>query len=231
MLKRYPWSVLTLGLALVIAGCSTPLIPTPATPVTPEPTNLSIRKRQVVAYVNSGQYAQEIARVALEANKHLVKRAPKLAAANRKLAVVFDIDETTLTNYRHILANDFGYVPRIWDSWVDEGLAHAIIPVQTVYDTAVRLKIDVFFITGRKESERSATERNLREVGYETWTGIHFKPVNFEGTTRGFKTDVRRKLAADGYLILANVGDQLSDLEGGYAERTFKLPNPFYQID
>jgi hypothetical protein len=27
-----------------------------------------------------------------------------------------------------------------------------------------------------------------------------------------------------------NMGDQLSDLEGGYAERTFKLPNPFYWI-
>jgi hypothetical protein len=26
------------------------------------------------------------------------------------------------------------------------------------------------------------------------------------------------------------MGDQLSDLEGGYAERTFKLPNPFYWI-
>jgi predicted secreted acid phosphatase len=231
MLKRYPWSVLTLGLALAIAGCSSPLIPTPATAVSPEPTNLSIRKRQVVAYVNSGQYAQEIARVALEANKHLAKRAPKLAAANRKLAVVFDIDETTLTNYQHVLSNDFGYVPKIWDSWVDEGRAHAIIPVQTVYDTAVRMKIDVFFITGRKESGRVATERNLREVGYETWTGIYYLPEKYEGSTRGFKTGIRRKLAADGYLILANIGDQLSDLEGGYAEKTFKLPNPFYLID
>jgi predicted secreted acid phosphatase len=231
MLKRYPWSVLTLGLAFVIAGCSTTLIPTPATPVTPEPTNLTMRKRQVVAYVNSGQYAQEIARLALEANKHLTKRAPKLAAAKRKLAVVFDIDETTLSNYPHVLSNDFGYVPKIWDGWVEEGRAHAIVPVQTIYDTAVRMNIDVFFITGRKESERVATERNLREVGYEKWTGIYYLPEKYEGTTRGFKTNIRRKLVADGYLILANVGDQLSDLEGGYAEKTFKLPNPFYLID
>ena len=27
-----------------------------------------------------------------------------------------------------------------------------------------------------------------------------------------------------------NVGDQASDLDGGYAERTFKLPNPFYFV-
>jgi putative acid phosphatase of HAD superfamily subfamily IIIB len=30
--------------------------------------------------------------------------------------------------------------------------------------------------------------------------------------------------------IIANVGDQQSDLDGGYAERTFKVPNPFYFI-
>ena len=29
---------------------------------------------------------------------------------------------------------------------------------------------------------------------------------------------------------IANVGDQPSDLAGGYAERTFLLPNPFYRI-
>jgi len=26
------------------------------------------------------------------------------------------------------------------------------------------------------------------------------------------------------------VGDQLSDLSGGHAERTFKVPNPFYFV-
>ena len=36
------------------------------------------------------------------------------------------------------------------------------------------------------------------------------------------------RLEAEGYTIIGNIGDQLSDLEGGHAERTFKLPNPFY---
>jgi len=31
-----------------------------------------------------------------------------------------------------------------------------------------------------------------------------------------------------GYKIIANVGDQQSDLNGGYSERTYKLPNPIY---
>jgi hypothetical protein len=49
-------------------------------------------------------------------------------------------------------------------------------------------------------------------------------------TTEGFKTEVRRKLTAQGYIIVVNIGDQYSDLNGGYAERTYKLPNPFYLI-
>lgn len=32
------------------------------------------------------------------------------------------------------------------------------------------------------------------------------------------------------YHIVANVGDQQSDLTGGYADQDFKVPNPFYFI-
>ncbi len=39
-----------------------------------------------------------------------------------------------------------------------------------------------------------------------------------------------RSLAKRGHRILVNVGDQRSDLTGGYASRTFKLPNPMYVI-
>ena len=40
----------------------------------------------------------------------------------------------------------------------------------------------------------------------------------------------RRKITEHGYTILLTMGDQQSDLAGGYAERTFKLPNPVYFI-
>ena len=31
-----------------------------------------------------------------------------------------------------------------------------------------------------------------------------------------------------GYDIVANFGDQFSDLNGGFADKTFKMPNPNY---
>ena len=197
-----------------------------------EPTNLTLRKQEMATYVSSGEYAREVADVALAANKFLAKRIPQGAKPGKKLAIVFDIDETLLTNLNHIMANDYGYVPKIWGKWVIDGQALAIVPIQTVYDAAVRAKIDIFIITGRTESESFSTERNLRQIGYETWTRIIYRPDTTEQplSNAGLKTDARRKLTQEGYTIIANIGDQNSDLANGYAERTFKVPNPFYLV-
>lgn len=195
-----------------------------------EPLNLSAAKRRVTAYVESGEYGKAVVEVALKANKHIIRRAERGGKRGEKMAVIFDIDETAITNLTHMQAMDFGYVPRLWQEWVDAGQGRAIIPVQTVYDTAVRLKVAVIFVTGRRERDRAGTERNLREVGYETWAQIHFTPDEFQGTAQNFKTGIRRKLIEEGYVIIANLGDQWSDLNGGHAEKVFKLPNPFYSL-
>jgi len=220
MLQRTFRIVLVLGLAL---GFSI------STVRAEEPPNLGPHKQRVQAYVDSGEYAKDVAAMALSANKYLTKRIAQGPKPGKKLAVVFDIDETTLANLPAIIANDYGYVPKVWDSWVASGQARAVIPVQTVYDTAVRAKIDVFFISSRPESVRASTEKNLREVGYDTWTQVILKPeAHALYSVARFKTDARRKLVQEGYTIVVNIGDQDSDLIGGYADRTYKLPNPFY---
>jgi len=190
-----------------------------------EPANLLPHKQKLRAYVDSGNYARQTAEVALRANKYLLRRVQKLPA---KPAIVFDIDETALTNLPQIVAQDFGYVPKEWDAWVARSQARAILPVQIVYETAVRHGVAVIFLTGRKEAERAATERNLRDVGYETWEQLHFKPDDITLTTGTFKKRLRQQLIKDGYTILANLGDQDSDFVDGHSERDFKLPNPFY---
>ena len=221
MFKRLLHATLAAGLLFAFSVSS---------PAAIEPANIFPHKQELRAYVDSGSYFQRIAEISLQANKYLVKRIAR-GSKTKKMAIVFDIDETTLSNLSQIISHDFGYIPKDWDAWVASGRAPAIIPVQTIYDTAVRGKIDIFFITGRKEEDRATTERNLHDVGYETWTKIFFMPPPSDDvtmTTRGFKIDTRRKLEQQGYVIVANIGDQDSDLVGGYAERFFKLPNPFY---
>ena len=58
-----------------------------------------------------------------------------------------------------------------------------------------------------------------------TWNYEIFSNWAFNPATNGqFVTD-QRFPAVFG---VANFGDQFSDLEGGHADRTFKMPNPNY---
>jgi predicted secreted acid phosphatase len=93
--------------------------------------------------------------------------------------------------------------------------------------------VSVFFITGRYDDEklRDVTIKNLQAAGYEGWAGLVLRPSTAGNMSiAGYKSSEREKIAAQGYSIIVNVGDQQSDLDGGYAERAYKLPNPFYYL-
>ena len=57
------------------------------------------------------------------------------------------------------------------------------------------------------------------------------QPSEKSRTTVDRKSSARAAIEARGYVIIANIGDQHSDLRGGHAERTFKLQNPFYLME
>ena len=107
-------------------------------------------------------------------------------------------------------------------------VAPALAPVRALFQTTRALGVAVIFITGRRERDRPGTEKNLRAEGFGDYAALWFMPDSAPITTEQFKTATRKKIQAAGYVIIANVGDQASDLAGGYAERTFKLPAPFY---
>ena len=48
--------------------------------------------------------------------------------------------------------------------------------------------------------------------------------------TIAYKSGTRAYIESQGYEIVGNFGDQFSDLEGGYADKAFKLPNPNYYL-
>jgi len=87
----------------------------------------------------------------------------------------------------------------------------------------------VFFITGRPPQIQEITETNLRNVGYDGgWnrpTSSRLKPTPSSSSPPRAKA-----IKKSGYHIVINVGDQQSDLDGGFAQQDFKLPNPFYFI-
>lgn len=195
-----------------------------------EPRNLDLLKNEIRAYVQSGEYERDISGVAAKADAWLVERAAKRKAGER-LALVLDLDETLLSNWPFMFAEDLGGSDARWNDWLAAGKATVIEPVRRVYRTARRLGIEVFFLTGRREHLREATLQNLAAIACSDFRALVMKAENAKGSAAAWKAAERQKIAASGCTIVANMGDQESDLAGGLSERTFKLPAPFYLTD
>jgi len=85
--------------------------------------------------------------------------------------------------------------------------------------------------SARPEDQRAATERNLRQAGLGGYTRLFMVPNGAHfASAADFKAPIRAEIERLGYTIIANIGDQPSDLIGGHAEKTFLLPNPFYRV-
>jgi hypothetical protein len=254
-----------LGLAAAHAGvpdgCETKL-GAPVADFT-QPVNLDLVKRQLL-YYRCTRYDIDVALVLRDAKRWIAKRAPEVAKAGGKPAIVFDIDETALSNWKRIHWDDFAYIRGGAcdfknkdeacgdDAWEESAQAPAIEPTLRLYSLARCesdaappgcAKIDVFFVTGRKEiakdndtarawTSRDWTLRNLERAGYHGVDADHLymRDPHSSGPVAVDKTTARAAIEGRGYVIIANIGDQESDLVGGHSERTFKVPNPFYFI-
>jgi acid phosphatase len=178
-----------------------------------------------------GCYTRDIDRQADNAIAFLRRRAKNIRPAE-KLAIVLDIDETTLSNYPELIDADFANNAKVFDAWVMSSRGQAIGGTARLYKEAQRLGVTIFFITGRSEAERTVTERNLREQGFEGWDRLYMRPPDGpKQTTSEYKSSRRRQIVDQGFVLVLNVGDQWSDLRGApQAELNVKYPDPFYLI-
>ncbi|MCX7797221.1 MAG: HAD family acid phosphatase [Melioribacter sp.] len=189
--------------------------------------NLDAAKNAVQNYYESGLFDYECSKVIDDAIKHIDR-----IKINTKSTVVFDIDETALSNYEYIKSIGFGYIPHSWNEWVKEGKAKAIKHTKRFYDYLVSKHIHIVFISGRNYEVREATIRNLIEQGYTIFDTVITR-TTFESNIPAaeFKAKKREELVSRGYEIIANIGDQWSDLVGGNSGYKIKLPNYLYLID
>jgi hypothetical protein len=241
------WDKLTLFATVVVSALFATASITradecPATPNLPssdgsQPANLGVLKLQLLDYKCFGAYARDVANVLSEAKAYLEYRANGVG----KLALVLDIDETSLSNLPNLLANDFGFFrggdcplvpgePCGFDRWIADHIAEPILPTLDLFNAAKAKGVAVFFISTRREDQRAVTVSNLRAARYEGWVDLFLKQPDDKSSSQDFKTARRKEIETVGFTIIANVGDQHSDLRGGHAERVFKVPNPFYFI-
>jgi acid phosphatase len=197
--------------------------------------NLGKLKLRMLAYHDctgdGGCYETDLKHQADLAIAFLDRRVAR-AKPGEKLAVVLDIDETSLSNWDVEKQDDFGYIAKDWNDWEASGKAPAIAGTLQLFNDALKHGVSVFFITGRSEDQRAFTADNLKAVGYKDWAGLALRrPHPSTQSVTEYKSGERKKIIDAGYKIIVNMGDQISDLNGpAQGELSVKLPNPFYYI-
>jgi predicted secreted acid phosphatase len=207
-------------------------------PAAPPPLlNIGTVKDLLLEY-HQKYYDIDVAAVFDSAQKFVEQNATR----SKRPALVLDIDETSLTNWPNLLADNFGFVaegscdvlpagPCGFNQWILKSSAKPIEPARKLFDAAKANGVALIFITGRPDKQRDATILNLKHAGFEGWTELRTRPDRDDLlSVQVYKTAERTKVEAEGYTIIANVGDQISDLEGEHSGCTFKVPNPFYFI-
>jgi hypothetical protein len=139
--------------------------------------NLGKVKQLLKAYhdctCKCGCYATELNEQERRAMAFLEKRA-RARKRGEKLALVLDIDETALSNYSFYETTDTGRIQNLFDPWVGSLQAPAIEGTLRLSQKAQALRVDVFPISGRRETLKAQTEQNLRAQGYADWSGLLF---------------------------------------------------------
>jgi predicted secreted acid phosphatase len=145
----------------------------------------------------------------------------------KKPTVVLDIDETTMSNWSCLNAVDFDL----------GGLATCVVQGKSVANPAAKRliahararKVAIAFITGAPEALCAGRRKNLVAQGIKGPFSLACRPAGDTATSLvPYKSAARKALQKGGATIVLNVGDQASDLAGGAAKATVKLPNPIY---
>lgn len=202
-------------------------------PLFAEPTNIQKCHDKLTQYHDSGVYMKEFNHVVKQAHDYIQKKVElnRKSQHPKRLALVLDIDETTISNYKFLEEGAFGANDKSFDTYLPKVNRAPLTPMLELYNYAQSNGVDIFFVTGRKAKFQNATVKSLRESGYMNWKGLYFKPETYQvASIVPYKTEVRREITMQGYDVIASIGDQMSDLLGGYADRGFKLPNPFYYL-
>ncbi|HEY7396928.1 MAG TPA: HAD family acid phosphatase [Gaiellaceae bacterium] len=200
-------------------------------------------------------YAKEAETVANSSRFTLFGRT--FSHVSHTKAIILDVDDTTLATWNYEIASNWAYNPTTNGQYVTSQLFPPVPGMVDLVRDAARVGYSIIFLTGRPATQEAATLGNLTrdgigvDAGYpqpstlsDGEDGLFTKPAvadypdylkaacagdpNGSCTTSHYKTAVRAHIESLGYDIVANFGDQFSDLVGGYADHTYKLPNPNY---
>ncbi|MEU5536628.1 HAD family acid phosphatase [Streptomyces sp. NPDC020362] len=205
-MTRRPWARRTAVTAVSVAALAALATPAEAATTTNSSTSAAVTS-VTSAKVDYATWQKDCQTVMDQALPYLKERIAD-AEPGEKQAIVFDIDNTTLET-------DFGF------SYPQP----ANKPVLNVARYAQEHGVSLFFVTARPGIIYWPTEYNLEHDGYDV-SGLYVRGLfDLFKNVADYKTAQRVDIENQGYKIIANIGNSATDLSGGHAEKTFKLPD------
>jgi hypothetical protein len=218
---------------------------TVTTAVDPVPNSIDGQDVAIHTFSDTSAYANEVGGIARRAGHYLAEPRRGHHKSAAKKAILFDVDDTTLNTYDYEIYSNFVYNPTTNAYFVanDNYKLRAVPHMVALENWASAHGYTVFFLTGRPVTQLGGTQANLRSVGYtfddanvytkdpsDAWLQSCVTAGKVTCSTIDYKSKTRAHIESLGYDIVANFGDQYSDLIGGYADKTFKIPNPMYYL-
>lgn len=150
-----------------------------------------------------------------------------------KATVVFDVDETLLNAYTYYLTTDpqFTYDNTTWNEYVD-ACGYAGIPqTRAIYNKFVSLGVRIALVSAGSKDNKDAMVRCLHTHGIAGWDHYIMRGEAGANLSDGeWKAQQRKHLQEKGLVLVASIGDQVSDMSYGHLLHGFLLPNTMYYL-
>lgn len=147
--------------------------------------------------------------------------------------IVSDVDDTIVSWYPYYSSptQNWTYTPATWKAWEADCATPPIRQTVAFLQYAQRRGVALALMTGRRGPDRDVTAACLEQIGMTDYRYLILrKPSEYNLTGAVFKAQRRQILERAGWQIVLSIGDQVSDMTGGYADGGFLLPNPVYFI-
>jgi len=148
--------------------------------------------------------------------KYQLDQNLRIMGLQKQQAIVLDIDETVLDNSPHeakCILNNTLY-PSYWEEWINTSSAKPVPGSLEFIKYAESKKIEIYYVTNRREKYKEQTLKNLMQVGFPFADNDHL----FMRTEESSK-EARRNKISETRAITMLIGDNLNDFANVFEKK------------
>ena len=148
------------------------------------------------------------------------QRSGRAARGVKPAAIIVDADETVLDNSRfqaELILRGVSYTPQAWQAWCERAEAGAVPGAVEFLNYAFSRRVHVFYITNRRQPEKTGTVANLKKLGFPD---VSDETVMIREQGSSASKESRREKVRSRYRVVMLIGDNLNDFNDDFAGKS-----------